>query len=211
MFTRMACLYTLAGFQLACEDFLLTCFNALVQAHHCDRIRKSLIRLDLFTWFSDKETHLESHKVLPPSYTLSCSLSVFCLQQSFISPVITHRVLNGHHLLLFTFSASSLLLSLFSNLFKDFSQGFLHLDVCPLVLKQISYPDLWPLSVSVSPSFSIYLISSKTDRVGGDTQSTLSFLLYPSFSFMALLSCLVSTLLTSYACCTNEVQRNGEK
>lgn len=44
------------------------CFGILVQTRHCDRIRKSRIRLDLFTLFMDEKTHLESHKVLTPSH-----------------------------------------------------------------------------------------------------------------------------------------------
>lgn len=45
--------------RLAREDVPM-CFGLLVQTHHCDRIRKSLIRPDLFTLFLNEKTHLES-------------------------------------------------------------------------------------------------------------------------------------------------------
>lgn len=53
---------TKVPFENVCADT----FQVLVQTHRCDGYRKSLIRLDLFTLFFGRETHLES---LPPSHS----------------------------------------------------------------------------------------------------------------------------------------------
>lgn len=57
------------GIQVSCEDVCGDVFQTLVQTRHCDRIRKSLIRPDLFTLFTDKTTHLLVKPYHHPTHT----------------------------------------------------------------------------------------------------------------------------------------------